>query len=67
MSRRNGGNNYVPDVRAVVVAQLVEWSLPTPEIHSSNPDIGKILSTKCMHGLNQVWRYYLARLSGGTS
>ena len=30
---------------AVVVAQLVEWSLPTSEIHGSNPDIGKILST----------------------
>ena len=31
---------------AVVVAQLVEWSLPTPEVRSSNPIIGKILSTK---------------------
>ena len=27
-----------------VVAQLVEQSLPTPEIRGSNPDIGKILS-----------------------
>ena len=26
---------------AVVVAQLVEWSLPTPEICSSNPVIRK--------------------------
>ena len=26
---------------AVVVAQLVEWSLPTPEIRGSNPSIGK--------------------------
>ena len=33
--------------RAVVVAQLVERSLPTPEIHGVNPDIGKILSTNC--------------------
>ena len=24
----------------VVVGQLVEWSLPTPEIRGSNPDIG---------------------------
>ena len=33
-------------IRAVVVvAQLVERSLPTPEIHSSNPDIGRISST----------------------
>ena len=32
---------------AVVVAQLVERSLPTPEICGSNPDIGKILSTNC--------------------
>ena len=33
--------------RAVVAAQLVEQSLMTPEIASSNPDIGKILSTNC--------------------
>ena len=26
---------------AVVLAQLVEWSFPTPEVHSSNPVIGK--------------------------
>ena len=31
----------------MVVAQLVERSLPIPEIRSSNPDIGKILSTNC--------------------
>ena len=30
---------------AVVVAQLVEGLLPTPEICGLNPDIGKILST----------------------
>ena len=28
--------------RTVVVAQLVKWSLPIPEVNSSNPDIGKI-------------------------
>ena len=27
----------------VVVAQLVEWSLPTPEVCRSNPIFGKIL------------------------
>ena len=32
---------------AVVVAQLVEQSLPTTEIRGSNPDIGEILSTNC--------------------
>ena len=32
---------------AVVVAQLVEGSLPTPGIRNSNPDIGKTLSTNC--------------------
>ena len=32
---------------AEVVAQLVEWLLPTPEICGSNPDIGKLLSTNC--------------------
>ena len=31
----------------VVVAQLVERLLPTPEIRSSNPNIGKLLSTNC--------------------
>ena len=29
------------------VVQLVEWSLPTPEVRGSNPDIGKLLSTNC--------------------
>ena len=29
---------------AVVVAQLVEWSLPTPEVRCSKPVIGKLLS-----------------------
>ena len=32
---------------AVVVAQLVEGLLPPPEIRGSNPNIGKVLSTKC--------------------
>ena len=31
----------------VVVAQLVERSLPTPEIRGSNLSIGTILSTNC--------------------
>ena len=37
------------DIRkwAVVVAQLVEQLLSTPEIWGSNPNIGKILSTNC--------------------
>ena len=30
---------------AVVVAQLVEWSLPIPEVRGSNPVIGKNLFT----------------------
>ena len=34
---------------AVVVAQLVEWSLPTPDIRSLNPKICKILSTNCTY------------------
>ena len=34
--------NAVPKYRAVVVAQLVERSLPMPEVHSLNPVIGKI-------------------------
>ena len=32
---------------AVVVAQLLDRSLLTPEIRGSNPDIGKSLSTNC--------------------
>ena len=32
---------------AVVVAQLVEWSLLTPEIRGSDPNIDRILSTTC--------------------
>ena len=43
MAKGQGGGM----VRAVVVAQLVEWSLPTPEFCGSNPDIDKILSTNC--------------------
>ena len=44
-----GGKNE----RAVVIAQLVERSLPIPEVHSSNPVIGKIyiehlFSVNCM-------------------
>ena len=31
----------------MVVAQLVERSLPTPEIRGSNPGTGEILSTNC--------------------
>ena len=34
-------------IRAVVVAQLVERLLPTPEIRGPNPNIGKVLSTNC--------------------
>ena len=31
----------------MAVAQLVERSFPTTEIRSSNPYIGKVLSTSC--------------------
>ena len=34
---------YNLNVRAVVVAQLVERSLPIPEVRGSNPVIGKNL------------------------
>ena len=37
--------NTTFDGRVVVVAQLVERSLLTPEIRGSNPNIGKVLST----------------------
>ena len=29
------------------MAQLAEWSLLTPEVRRSNPDISEILSTNC--------------------
>ena len=35
------------DRKAVVVAQLVERLLPTPEIHRLQPIISKVLSTNC--------------------
>ena len=34
-------------IGAVVVAQLVERSLPTSEIRGLNPDVGKSLFTNC--------------------
>ena len=33
---------------AVVVAQLVERSIMTPEVHNSNPIIGKIYIQHCL-------------------
>ena len=41
LSEKNQTNKNVG--REVVVAQLVEWSLPIPEIRGSNPVIGKKL------------------------
>ena len=32
-----------PRSEAVVVAQLAEWSLPRPEVRSSNPVVGEFL------------------------
>ena len=37
------GRNWEQTIEPAVVAQLVEWSLPTPEVHGLNPVIGKIL------------------------
>ena len=33
--------NKIANSGAAVVAQLVEWSLPIPEVRGSNPVIGK--------------------------
>ena len=41
--------------RAVVVAQLVEPSILTPEIRGSNPDIGKVLSKNCTITETKIW------------
>ena len=40
--------NKKSEARAVVVAQLVERSLPAPEIGCSNPNFGKKLSVNCL-------------------
>ena len=40
--------------RAVVVAQLVERLLLTPEIRGSNPEIGEILSTNCTIEMSKI-------------
>ena len=40
-------NSVASIVWAVVVAQLVERLLPTPEVRSSNPVIGKKIYIEC--------------------
>ena len=48
MSREHSREKYKETcLRAVVVAQLVEQSLTTPEIRGSNLVIDKILFTNC--------------------
>ena len=42
-------NQHKESNRAVVVTQLVEWSLPTPEIRGWNPDISKMSSTNFIY------------------
>ena len=39
---------------AVVVAQLVEWSLPIPEVRGSNPVIGKTFYIEHLFTVNCV-------------
>ena len=36
------------------MAQLVEWSLLTPEVHDSNPVIGKLLSDIYLFTVNCI-------------
>ena len=38
----------------MAAAQMVEWSLLTPEIHSLNPNIGKVISTS--YKLNRKYK-----------
>ena len=49
--KRNASLN---NSRAVVVAQLVERSLPTSEIRGSNPDIGNIFYTRISTDCNKI-------------
>ena len=39
---------------AVAVAQLAKWLLPTPEIRSSNTNIGKIMKLRHHNDLHRV-------------
>ena len=59
-----------PAVWAVVVAQLAEGSLPTPEVYGSNPDIGEILNRTfmycqlyCIEKKNKIKRPGMANLT----
>ena len=47
-SRRNCSCIRISVIGAVVVAQLAKWSLLTPEVRSSNPDIGKVFIEYCL-------------------
>ena len=46
-----------------LVAQLVEWSIPTPEICASNPVIGKfyLLSTVFKRRKEKEWPIFLKK------
>ena len=47
MVKKNSLKSNLGETMAVVVAQLLELSLVTPEIRGLNPEICKILSTNC--------------------
>ena len=62
MHKSNLKNNVLTKVRniwAVVVTQLVERSLPAPEVRGSNPVIGRIfihlLTINCIEKTNKVY------------
>ena len=52
---------------AVVVAQLVERSLPTPEIRGSNPVIGKLLyrTFNCLSTVNCIEKTKIKKKEAG--
>ena len=46
-SKKTFDKTKLIDQLAVVVAQLEEWPLLTPELHGLNPEMGKVVSTNC--------------------
>ena len=61
--KRREGKNTIS--RAVVVTQLVEWSLPTSEIRSSNPVIVKLYMLTdncCFENIKIIWNGPIKKL-----
>ena len=51
----------------MVVAQLVDWLLPTPEIRGSDPVIGKLLyrTFNCLSTVNSIEKTKIKKKEAG--